>query len=197
MQVLTLDASGIPHRWASQHSVIKLKYEGNVAWEYAPEESETFFGGTSRLTGNRTSISVAPIVAVKGRFRFGKRTPPLTNANLFRRDLHTCAYCGRFHPTHKLNRDHIVPQSRGGEDTWLNCITSCKTCNWEKADRTPVEADMDLLFKPYVPSHIERLILQNPKILHCQHEYLAALLPDHSRVKDASRVVSNVNAWRM
>jgi len=189
MQILTLDSGGMPHRWATVENAIKLKYEGLIAWEYGQEEAEIHYGGTSRVTGERSTLEIAPIIAVKGKFHFERRTPPLTNKNLFRRDLNTCAYCGRIYADHKLNRDHILPQSRKGPDTWMNCVTTCMPCNWEKDDNTPEEAGMELLYVPYVPSHEERLILQNRRILACQHEFLTAMLPEHSRVRDSSRLV--------
>lgn len=184
MQILTLDSGGMPHRWTSWEDAVTLKCKGLVAWEYGQEDTSVYHGGTSRITGERSSVEVAPIIAIRGKFKYDRRTPPLTNKNLFRRDLNTCAYCGRIYPDHKLNRDHIIPVSKGGPDTWMNCTTSCKVCNWEKDDRTPEQAGMELLYVPYVPSHEERLILSNRKILACQHEFLAAMLPEHSRVRD-------------
>jgi hypothetical protein len=187
--VLILDAGGIPHHWMDWEDAITLKAKGGIAWEYGQEDSEQYHGGTSRITGERSIIEVAPIIAVKGKFKYDRRTPPLTNANLFRRDLNICAYCGRWYQDSKLSRDHIIPQSRkGGVDTWMNTVTACKPCNWEKDDSTPEEAKMPLLYVPYVPSHEEKLILQNRKILACQHDFLAALLPEHSRVHQLAKL---------
>ena len=184
MLILTLDSGGIPHHWTSWEEAVTLKYKGVIAWEYGQDDSETYHGGTSRMTGERTLMDVAPIIAVRGKFKYDRRTPPLTNQNLFRRDLNICAYCGRHFTENKLNRDHVIPVSKGGPDTWMNCVTSCRACNWEKDDRTPEQAGIELLFVPYVPCHEEKLILQNRKILACQHEFLAAMLPEHSRVRD-------------
>lgn len=65
---------------------------------------------------------------------------------ILRRDRHTCTYCGR--PGYTV--DHIVPKSRGGRYTWQNLVTACAECNVTKADRTPEEADMTMLFDPRV-----------------------------------------------
>ena len=46
---------------------------------------------------------------------------------------------GRFH-FDELTREHIRPVSRGGEDTWMNCITACRACNGRKGSRLPEEA---------------------------------------------------------
>ena len=63
------------------------------------------------------------------------------------RDKYTCAYCGGYGDT----VDHVFPESRGGLVTWDNAVASCFDCNNFKADRTPQEAGMKLLFQPYVP----------------------------------------------
>lgn len=76
-----------------------------------------------------------------------------TSVGVLRRDKSRCAYCGEF----GMTIDHILPQSRGGKDTWGNLITACQTCNEFKANRTPEEAGMTLLWPPTVPKHDERL----------------------------------------
>lgn len=67
---------------------------------------------------------------------------------ILRRDKNTCGYCGDFAST----VDHIQPKSRDGLTTWGNCIAACFTCNQLKADLTPEEAGMRLLWPPRVPS---------------------------------------------
>jgi 5-methylcytosine-specific restriction endonuclease McrA len=75
----------------------------------------------------------------------------LTRRNLMIRDGFQCQYCGRS-PTHRdLNVDHVVPRSRGGQDSWENLVVSCRTCNLRKGRRTPVEAGMNLLTVPQRP----------------------------------------------
>lgn len=67
---------------------------------------------------------------------------------VLRRDNFTCGYCGDFAST----VDHIVPRSRSGPNTFANLIAACLTCNQLKADLTPQEAGMRLLWEPRVPS---------------------------------------------
>ena len=80
-----------------------------------------------------------------------------SNHNLFDRDGRRCLYCGRTEAQvrrggHRLTRDHVVPVSRGGRDTWRNVATACEPCNNRKADRTPDEAGMPLLAEPRTPT---------------------------------------------
>lgn len=70
-----------------------------------------------------------------------------TKRGVCERDKFTCGYCGGKGDT----VDHIVPESRGGKLTWENSICACAGCNGRKADRTPEEAGMRLLWEPWRP----------------------------------------------
>jgi len=61
-------------------------------------------------------------------------------------------------------------------------VTACAACNARKANRTPEEAGMPLLYLPYVPSRFEAFLLEGRKIRADVHEWLAARLPKHSRL---------------
>lgn len=69
------------------------------------------------------------------------------NKIILTRDNYTCAYC----LGHGNTVDHIIPESRGGQNTLGNLVTACFNCNQKKGNRTPLEANMDML---YVPSTI-------------------------------------------
>jgi 5-methylcytosine-specific restriction endonuclease McrA len=73
-----------------------------------------------------------------------------TRADILARDKHTCGYCGGRADTY----DHVLPRSRGGGDLWINLVAACGPCNWSKADRTPEEAGMKLLWEPYRPKGV-------------------------------------------
>jgi len=45
----------------------------------------------------------------------------------------------------ELTLDHIFPRSRGGENSPVNIVTACLSCNNRKGARTPSEARMPLL----------------------------------------------------
>jgi 5-methylcytosine-specific restriction endonuclease McrA len=75
----------------------------------------------------------------------------LTRRNLMLRDGWRCQYCGHSGSARDLNVDHIVPRSRGGDDTWENLVVSCQPCNRRKGRRTPKEAGMPLLSTPERP----------------------------------------------
>ena len=70
------------------------------------------------------------------------------------RDKNTCQYCGS---TKHLTIDHVMPVSRGGENTWKNMVTACFSCNNKKGCRTPEEAGMKLMSKPGRPTQLHVL----------------------------------------
>ena len=76
----------------------------------------------------------------------------LTRRNILKRDGHKCGYCGR--ADLPLTIDHVVPKSKGGDDSWENLVAACLPCNNRKGNRSPEEAKLKLKIKPYAPSHI-------------------------------------------
>ncbi len=62
-----------------------------------------------------------------------------------------CQYSGRQLAAHEANIDHILPRSRGGRDTWENCVISDRNINRRKGAKTPAEAKLKLIRKPGEP----------------------------------------------
>ena len=75
---------------------------------------------------------------------------PVNRREVFRRDNHTCQYCGS---TKHLTLDHVIPRSKGGTHTWDNVVTACEKCNSCKGDRLLHETPMVLKTKPKAPMH--------------------------------------------
>lgn len=93
---------------------------------------------------------------IRLRNRVTKRwKPPRFRKNvLFNRDGWRCQYCGCQLGWSTIEIEHIVPRSRGGKTSWLNCVAACKACNKRKGARTPEEAGMPLLSRPANPSSL-------------------------------------------
>lgn len=68
---------------------------------------------------------------------------------IYKRDGNQCVYCGS---SKNLTLDHIMPKSRGGNNDWMNLVTSCMKCNLKKGNRTPEEARMPMKHNPYIPT---------------------------------------------
>jgi 5-methylcytosine-specific restriction endonuclease McrA len=188
--ILTLDSSGQPHHWISWQEAVTLRCKNLILWDFGDEDF-MFRGGTNRASGTRTIVEVASIIALKSKFVYKPRVPSLCSRNLFRRDLNLCAYCGVRFQEKNLTKDHIIPVSRGGQNTWTNLVTACTRCNGKKDDRTPEQAGMPLLYVPYVPNKAEGLILANKSILFDQMKFLLSFVPEHSRLHTES--IQNIN----
>ncbi len=85
---------------------------------------------------------------------------PFCRENILVRDEFVCQYCGKKFPAEELTLDHVFPKSRLGPDIWENIVACCKECNQKKADRTPKEARMKLLRRPYRPTDYLRFELK-------------------------------------
>lgn len=64
---------------------------------------------------------------------------------IYMRDKFRCQYCGDKKGATELTLDHIMPRSRGGDNSPVNVVTACIACNNRKSNRTPEEARMPLL----------------------------------------------------
>ena len=104
------------------------------------------------VVGTPNFSIVAPQVVIVHSTHYSRKHPPQpTPENVAKRDEDRCQYCGRKFKRAKLSRDHIFPESRGGKMDWDNVVAACLHCNGKKRDRTPAEAGMVVLRKPFVP----------------------------------------------
>ena len=94
----------------------------------------------------------------------------VSRRGVLRRDGHRCAYCGGAAAT----VDHVVPRSRGGDDTWLNLVACCLRCNGAKGDRTPAEMGWRLLVRPHAPAGAGWVLRGTDSVDPRWEEFLAA-----------------------
>lgn len=115
------------------------------------------WGGKAEVLENNSDIMHSPSVSIRipsvirlvymiKRPRMQRR---LSRREVFIRDNYTCQYCGQ--ETRDLTIDHVVPRFLGGEHTWENLASACKSCNQRKAGRPPDKAGMKLRRKPFAP----------------------------------------------
>lgn len=96
-------------------------------------------------------IAIPEVVRLGDYDRLPNHAVTFTRSNLMKRDHHTCQYCGGKPGRDELTIDHVLPRSKGGLNSWANCVIACVPCNAGKADRTPEQAGMTLRKKPIQP----------------------------------------------
>jgi len=102
----------------------------------------------------RGAVRVPTVIVAVNYTKVPKKRPKLNARNIRERDGNRCQYTGRLlHPADG-NLDHVVPRSRGGEDTWENLVWSARDVNQRKADRLPHEAGLKLLSVPRAPKEL-------------------------------------------
>lgn len=148
MKTLVLNAS---------YEVMKIvSWERAICWVFMDkvdiiEEYEELIHSPS------ISMKIPAVVKYKKFIKPRSRVLKFSRSNIHIRDNFTCQYCVKQISPQKLTVDHILPRSRGGNSTWLNCVACCKQCNIEKANKTPKEAGMKLVREPYQPNQKEAL----------------------------------------
>lgn len=93
-------------------------------------------------------IRLLTFIAPKKDLKFYKS---FTRKHILERDNGECCYCGKELSLNKMTYDHVLPKSRGGQTNWNNIVSCCLRCNSKKNDKTPDEAGMKLIHKPYAP----------------------------------------------
>ncbi len=137
-QVLVLNASYEPLNITTWRRAMVMMLKG---------KAESLEQDSSRLI--RPDTMLPTVIRLRQFVRVPFRELPLTRKNILQRDRHCCQYCEYKGP--KLSIDHVIPRSRGGEDSWENVTTACLSCNVAKGNRTPKEADMPLKRPPRRP----------------------------------------------
>ena len=142
-------------------------------------------------------IRLTKYIHVPRRFR-----RQVTNTFLFARDHYSCQYCGRtasaLRPREALTRDHVVPLSRGGLNSWTNVVTACSSCNTRKANHLPDEIGMHLLHQPVEP-HFVHLSWAVRRLTPTQAKYIrmfygAGVLHQIEALEHRALVAPNVRA---
>jgi CRISPR/Cas system Type II protein with McrA/HNH and RuvC-like nuclease domain len=95
------------------------------------------------------------IIRLVNYVRFRRGSIKVGRQRIFKRDKYECGYCGS---KKNLTIDHIIPRSKGGDNSWNNLITCCNRCNNEKDDKTLEEAGMKLRFQPFEPTIFSAVI---------------------------------------
>lgn len=110
----------------------------------------------------RGPIRIPSIIVSRKFSKTIMREPKLTKLNIRLRDNNTCQYTGRTLKPSDGNIDHVTPLAQGGTDTWENLVWSDKMLNFNKANRTPAQAGLTLIRKPFKPKSIPISAIRKP-----------------------------------
>ncbi len=97
------------------------------------------------------TLKVPEVITLTHYDRLPVKIVAFSRRNVFKRDGYMCQDCGCKPGSEELTIDHILPRSRGGMSSWLNCVLACIDCNTRKANRTPEQAGMPLRSTPSRP----------------------------------------------
>lgn len=90
-----------------------------------------------------------------------RKRPKKNGRGVAARDKFICAYTGKFAPDG--NVDHVIPLGQGGSGDWENLVWSDREINHRKGNRTPEQAGLRLLRKPFTPTELPAVALIDPK----------------------------------
>mgnify|MGYP003702099587 FL=1 len=125
---LVLDSSYMPRQIIESTRAYVIFSKGNA--EIVADHPETF-----NLAEPNRIIHRPSIIRVNKFINLDITKVPYSRDNVFKRDNYTCVYCGEDEPR-AMTIDHVIPKSKGGEDSFENCVTACRPCNAEKDDLT-------------------------------------------------------------
>ena len=162
-KTLVVDSAYIARSVIATERAFVISYKGNA--EVIAEYPETFGVVNPTLEINKPSIIRVPTF-----IKLNFQKIPLTRQNIYKRDNYECVYCGEDNKK-LLTLDHVVPQSKGGPNSWDNLVTACKRCNGEKSDLTLEEYGKPIP-KPQRPHYLMLL----KKVHHIPEEWKPYLL---------------------
>lgn len=114
------------------------------------EKASLVLNGRGYIQAVSTKFPAPSVIRLDRMIRRPHPEVKLSKQEIFRRDNHTCQYCGR--AATKLTLDHIIPRHMGGGHSWENLVTACAHCNHRKGGRTLEQANMRLLSQPSAPN---------------------------------------------
>ena len=102
----------------------------------------------------RGPIRIPSVIVAVNYAKVPMRRPTLNARAIRERDGNRCQYTGELLRPDEGSIDHIVPRSRGGKDTWDNCVWSNKQINNRKGNKLPQEAGLKLIRTPRPPAEL-------------------------------------------
>lgn len=151
-RALLLNSDFTPLHFLSDMDAITLYYKGRAEIVFNMEGNRSEWDES--FNSPSTIIKIPATMRLLKRVNKRWKPPRFRKKVLFNRDGWKCQYCSVKLSWDVITIDHVMPSSRGGGTTWINCVSACKPCNKRKANRTPDEAGMNLLKAPAMPTSL-------------------------------------------
>lgn len=114
------------------------------------EKADMLANGRGEIHTSKRSYPAPSVIRLGNMIRRPRPQVKLSKQEIFRRDNHSCQYCGK--NSGPLTIDHVIPRSMGGAHSWENLVAACRLCNHKKGGRLAAQAGMQLRTQPKAPS---------------------------------------------
>lgn len=139
-----------------------IPWQKAMVWAARCDTSDSFplriidyYDDDTVIGGNNKSYLIPAVMQTIKYFRIPAHYVNFSRKNLFIRDNFTCQYCGYQFSANQLTYDHVIPRSKWSykepPTSWTNVVTACQNCNRKKANKTPQQANMQMLSVPQIP----------------------------------------------
>jgi 5-methylcytosine-specific restriction endonuclease McrA len=141
-RTLVLTPWYLPYRVVCWEDAITLVYLDKV---------EVVVSYSQVVRSPSVTLPLPAVIRMKKRVSTHRYRIRFSRVNVFMRDEFRCMYCGKECAQRELTFDHVIPRSQGGRTEWANILSACNRCNTKKGNRTPAQADMAPIRRPFKP----------------------------------------------
>lgn len=131
---------------------------------FSPKDKvEVISSWEDEIIWSNGKIKHPSILRLKNHIKRNYVNSNFSRKSLIKRDKSTCQYCSKKLLASQITIDHVLPRAQKGITSFINCVVCCQICNNKKADKTPEQAGMVLLKKPFHPSFSSHCYLADPQ----------------------------------
>lgn len=141
---LLLSSAYEPVKFISERRAIKLFINNKVdviySWDYKINYEKGYF-------------KLPSVLKLKNTYRKVFSKTLFNRESIIKRDSKCCQYCGLKLCFNEITIDHIVPLSKGGDNSFTNCVVACRPCNDYKSDIPLDRCGLKLIRQPSDPGY--------------------------------------------
>ena len=141
---LLLSSCYEPIKFIPERRTIKLfilnKVDSIYFWNY-------------KIVYEKGSFNLPSVLKLKTSYRKSFLKSKFSREAIIKRDRKICQFCGLKLCNNEVTIDHIIPLSRGGSNSFTNCVVACRPCNDYKADISLEQCGLKLIKSPEDPGH--------------------------------------------